>query len=489
MIITIVAIDNKNGIGKDGSIPWYISDDLKFFKSMSLTQYSVNNDKKPNILIMGRKTWESTNYYMFPNREVIIISKSHKFNKPLPPNFCSAISCDSISILSLSKNRDVIIIGGETIYDYFWKFSHIIFLTKIYKNYNCDRFFPKFPTDNLNLFKLVKKSDMKFDENENTYYQFTEYHNVDILQTNNPYLCTHLNISNNNSEKKYLDLLKHVLENGKLRKTRNAETISYFGTQLEFDISNTFPLLTTKRVFWKGVIEELIWFIKGNTDNTELKDKGVHIWDGNSTTEFLKKYGHPYEENICGPIYGWQWRRFNEKYYYTNRETHDVNNTKGEENGFDQLNEIIRLIKEDPHSRRIFMSGWNPNQLEHMVLPPCHTSYQFYVEDDKLSCHMYQRSGDLFLGVPFNIASTSALTYILAKMTDKKPDRVIISFGDVHIYDSHIDAVKKQIERTPYSYPVLNIKEKREKIEDYTSDDFEIIGYDCHPAIKAEMIA
>lgn len=481
MIITIVATDIKNGIGKNGIIPWKISDDLKYFKKMSCFKYNITSSY-PNLLIMGYKTWVSTNYYDFPHRDVLIVSLSQKFDKPLPTNFMTVSSFEYVEkIINEEKSeRNIIISGGELIYEKFYHFSDMILLTKIYKDFDCDKFFPVFPKGKDNSYILESKSEMMI-HNDNTYYQFIQYNHKERIKFSI--------IIKNDGETEYLNLLRKVLDKGKLRNTRNDETISYFGTQMEFDISQSFPLLTTKRVFWRGVIEELLWFIKSDTDNTKLKDRNVHIWDGNSTVDFMEKYGHPYKPDTCGPIYGWQWRKFNEKYNYIDRNTGEKMDTRGEDKGFDQLGEIIRLIKEDPHSRRIFMSGWNPNQLSNMVLPPCHVSYQFYVDDDKLSCHMYQRSGDLFLGVPFNIASTAALTYLLAKITDKKPDRIIISLGDAHIYKGHLDAVNTQLKRLPLSFPVMEITEKRDKIEDYIPDDFKIIGYDCHPTIKAEMVA
>lgn len=481
MIITIAAVDLKNGIGKNGGIPWKIPGDLKFFKDMSCADYK-QSFTEPNIIIMGRKTWQSTNYYSFPARYVLIISESQQFEKPLPSGFMSVSSFEEAEELinKWKSYRNIIIAGGEFIYKHFIFMSDIIFLTTVFKNFECDRFFPEFPKGKENPFILTQKNEIM--EYEGLKYQFKQYNKIDKI--------INYSISNENlNEKQYLNLLQKVIENGNWRKTRNDETLSYFGTQMDFDISHSFPLLTTKRVYWKGVLEELLWFIKGDTNNKNLKERGVHIWDGNSTTDFMEKYGHSYNEDICGPIYGWQWRHFNKKYDYIDRNTGERKQTQGEENGYDQLAEVIRLISEEPHSRRIFMSGWNPNQLDKMVLPPCHVSYQFYVNEDKLSCHMYQRSGDLFLGVPFNIASTAALVYLLAKMTDKKPDRVIISIGDAHIYKGHLDAVYTQMSRMPFPFPKLNIKEKRQNIEDYTPDDFEIIGYDCHPTIKAEMVA
>lgn len=289
-------------------------------------------------------------------------------------------------------------------------------------------------------------------------------------------------MSNNTNEKVYLDALRDVLENGELRKTRNSNTISKFSIKLDFDIRNSFPLLTTKKVYWKGVLHELLWFIKGDTNAKNLENNDVNIWNGNSSREFLDSLRlYDYEEGDCGPIYGFQWRHFGTQY-----KGYDYNY-----NGFgiDQLQNCINLIKTDPMSRRIFMSAWNPVQLNDMCLPPCHVSYQFYVNNkNELSCNMYQRSGDMFLGIPFNIASVSLLVYILAMATDKKPGSVSIIIGDAHIYESHIEQVKEQLERIPYEEPLLKINKKFTNINDYKYENFEIIDYKCHHAIKAVMI-
>ena len=281
----------------------------------------------------------------------------------------------------------------------------------------------------------------------------------------------------------YLAALKDILETGETRQTRNGNTISKFGIKLDFDVSESFPLLTTKKVFWKGVVQELLWFLQAETNSKILEDEDVNIWKGNSSREYLDSVGlNNLEEGDCGPIYGFQWRHFNAPY--------DQWWGDYEGQGIDQLQEIIDQIQTNPFSRRLFMSAWNPCQIKEMCLPPCHVSYQFYVSNDskELSCIMYQRSGDMFLGIPFNIASTTLLLYIIAKMTDTKPGKVSIVIGDAHIYEDHIDQVKVQLERIPYPLPQVNICEKREKIEDYIPEDIELINYVSHPTIKAKML-
>lgn len=286
-----------------------------------------------------------------------------------------------------------------------------------------------------------------------------------------------------NNDIVYLNALKDVLENGEKRVTRNSVTLSKFGVKMDFDIKDKFPLLTTKKMFWKGICEELLWFIKGRTNSKELEEKGVNIWKGNSSREFLDSVGLTHNrEGDCGEIYGFQWRHYGAEYYTCYDDYTDQ--------GIDQLQNCIDLIKKDPYSRRIFMTGWNPSKINNMCLPPCHVSYQFYVNaDDELSCMMYQRSGDMFLGIPFNIASTALLTYIVGQLTNKKPNKITIVVGDAHIYENHIDQVKSQLDRIPYESPKLKINKIYTNIDDYLYEDFEIVDYKYHPLIKADMIA
>ena len=290
----------------------------------------------------------------------------------------------------------------------------------------------------------------------------------------------------------YLTLLQQVINEGELRKTRNGNTLSIFGPRLEFNLIGQFPLITTKKMFVKGIFTELLWFLNGRTDNKLLQNEGVHIWDGNSSREYLDKRGlSENQEGDCGPIYGFQWRRFNCSYLGKNV---DISHIPIEKREQDQLIEVIRLIRDDPMSRRIIINGWNPCQMDQMCLEPCHVLYQFYVRikdgQKYLSCHLYQRSADLFLGVPFNIASASLLTYILSSITNCKPDRVIISFGDAHIYENHIEQVKLQLERIPFQPPKIIIPNMSiDELPNYSWKDFTIIDYQCHSAIKADMIA
>lgn len=299
---------------------------------------------------------------------------------------------------------------------------------------------------------------------------------------------------NMTQENQYLEQLKNILENGERRSTRNGYTKSIFGSHMRFDISQSFPLLTTKKMFIKGIVEELLWFLRGSTDATDLQRKGVHIWDLNTSKEYLNSIGlSDYVNGETGPFYGYQWRNYGKPYIpYKHRSYFDDNEYLP--NIYkDQIKFVIDEINNKPTSRRILLTAWNPNQLDEMCLPPCHVLYQFYVSGENneyLSCHMYQRSEDFFLGKPFNIASTALLTYIIANITGKNPKEVIFSGGDSHIYEEHIDAVKTQLERSPFNFPKLTIKRQLsfEEINKITINDFELIDYESHSTIKAKLL-
>ena len=313
-------------------------------------------------------------------------------------------------------------------------------------------------------------------------------------------------ISSSHEEKQYLNLLKTILECGYIEEGRNGKTKSIFGGSMRFTLKNgIIPILTTKKVAWKTCLKELLWFIRGETDNKLLQKQNVHIWDGNSSKEYMEGVGlGHYPEGVLGPIYGYQWRHFN-KSYVTNkqnelsgfrnlsgwRDDDWIKKDNGIDNGIDQLQQIIDILKDPKHrtSRRLIMSAWNPCQLDQMALPPCHILCQFNVHDgNKLSCAMYQRSGDFPLGIPFNIASYSFLTHLIAKHCGLEAYEFVHFVGNCHIYEDHIEPMKVQITRDPFEFPSLTIKQIRENISDYQVDDFEIHNYKSHDVIKMKMI-
>ena len=285
-------------------------------------------------------------------------------------------------------------------------------------------------------------------------------------------------------EHQYLELISDIIQEGEMITGRNGLTKTVFGSAMHFSLeNNTIPLLTTKKVAWKTCLRELLWFIKGSTSNTELQEKNVKIWNGNASRDFLDSRGLTnLAENDLGPVYGHQWRFFNAPY--------DNCKTNYSGKGVDQLQYIIDHLKnpETRFSRRLLMSAWNPCQIDEMALPPCHVLAQFNVlTGGKLSCSLYQRSGDVGLGVPFNIASYSFLTHLIAHHCNLKATEFCYYLGNSHIYSDHIVPLTSQIEKTPYTFPTLNITKKYDNIEDYTEDCFDINNYVSHPTIKMEM--
>jgi thymidylate synthase len=283
-------------------------------------------------------------------------------------------------------------------------------------------------------------------------------------------------------ESQYINLIKHILENGISKDDRTGiGTLSIFSYNMTFNLRESFPLLTTKKVYWKGVVEELLWFISGSTDSNKLKEKGVKIWEGNSSREFLDRRGLThYDQGDIGAGYGFQWRHFGAKY------TNMYDSYEGQ--GIDQLKDVIYKIKNTPDDRRIIMSAWNPADIDKMALPPCHIFVQFWVDTNKKELHsqMYQRSCDVGLGVPFNIASYALLTCIIAKLCDLTPGDFHYCMGDTHIYKNHIDAMKLQITRDPYDFPKINIKDITD-IDNIKFDDIELIDYKYYENIKMNM--
>lgn len=270
-------------------------------------------------------------------------------------------------------------------------------------------------------------------------------------------------------ELQYLQLIRRILKEGDKKYTRNGNVRSVFGANMRFPLERI-PIMTTKQLAWKTCLKELLWFLSGDTNNKTLKAQNVHIWDMNGTREFLDSRGlYHYEEDELGPIYGHQWRNFH---------------------GIDQIEKLMADLRNNPFSRRHVVSAWNPSQLDLMALPPCHILFQMSVNSKmQLSCSLYQRSGDVGLGVPFNIASYSILTHLIAHHLGYKTGDFIYNLGDAHIYENHISGLKEQLKRKPFEFPILKIERTREKIYDYCLDDFKLLNYNYHPKIEMKMIA
>lgn len=263
----------------------------------------------------------------------------------------------------------------------------------------------------------------------------------------------------------YEDLMRTILREGILKSDRTGTgTISLFGRQMRFDLSRSFPLITTKKVYFRGIAYELLWFLKGSQNVRWLQENRVHIWD---------EWADP-ETGDLGPVYGVQWRSWPAP---TPEDPHRT---------IDQIAKVLDLIRTHPDSRRMIVTAWNPAQVDSMALPPCHALFQFYVADGRLSCQLYQRSCDMFLGVPFNIASYALLTLMMAQQADLEPGEFVWTGGDCHIYDNHVEQVLEQLSRKPYPYPTMRIR-KADSIFSYQYEDFEVVDYQCHPAIKAPV--
>ena len=494
----IAACDNKGGIGKDGILPWSIPNEMKYFQSKT----------KGHVVVMGRTTYFSIpeKYRPLSNRLNLVLTNDEEllkndheysnlkfFNNSMYSNKATQLTNIKefhvkIELLILSLlvrndpiyySKEIFIIGGEKIYNMYFnllnKFRihdlqlNNIYLTYVNKDYKCDTFFPKLEED----YKLVSYSDSYYDENEKVSYRFLKYQKNIFYE--------------NNYEKKYLDIAKKIVNEGNYRIDRtNTGIFSIFGTQMRFNIEEFIPILTTKRVPFKTCVHELLWFLNGDTDNKNLQKNKVHIWDGNSSREFLDKYGLEHlEEGDCGACYGFQWRHFGAEYIDCKTDYTGI--------GFDQVNYVLNLLKTDPYSRRIFLSAWNSADLDKTCLPPCHVSIQFFVEEingmNYLSGHMYQRSADWFLGEPFNILSYTVLIYLFATMCNMIPKELVISTGDTHIYSNHIEQMKIQMDRSYLTKPKLwiNPDVKNKNIEDITIDDFDLVGYFSHPTIKGKM--
>jgi thymidylate synthase len=261
--------------------------------------------------------------------------------------------------------------------------------------------------------------------------------------------------------KQYLDLMTHVLEHGTRKQDRTGTgTFSVFGHQMRFDLSEGFPLLTTKKLHFKSIIHELLWFLRGETNVKYLQERGVNIWN-----EWADANGE------LGPVYGAQWRSWK--------------TTDGR--SIDQISQVIDQIKTSPDSRRLIVSAWNVGELSKMALPPCHLLFQFYVAEGKLSCQLYQRSADVFLGLPFNIASYALLTMMMAQVCDLEPGEFVLTLGDAHLYSNHLEQARLQLTREPLRLPQMRINPDVRSIFDFDFKDFELVGYEAHPHIKAEV--
>ena len=466
-------------IGVNGNLLCNISDDFQWFQRVT-----KSSDK--NVLIMGYLTWKDLPKKPLPGRLNIVISNSHKDEVNASPSRDAAGHWTLVfstfeevkTYLETINYHKIFVIGGSQIFSYvFENYS---------KNINC-------------IYETV--ANISYEKNEgdklhyitDTYDSLYSYETVyhknkvsrgkiygynEMIDISCDFMIHQRSEKINHEEYQYINLLKKIREEGVIKGGRNSEVLSCFGEKMRFDLREGFPLLTTKKMGWKTILRELLWFLSGSTDNNVLQTKNVHIWDQNASREYMETRGLDYEEGDLGPVYGFQWRHFGEKYKGKHIEY---------EGGVDQIKQIIHLLKTEPTSRRIILSAWNPVDLDKMSLPPCHVMTQFNVEGDYLDAQLYQRSGDMFLGVPFNIASYAFLIHIIGKLTGYIPRYLHHVIGDCHIYKSHIDVVDKQLERIPLNLANIKINDI-EDIDTIKETDIQIIDYQCDNVIKADMI-
>lgn len=516
--IVVAATEKGFGIGKEGGLPWRLPGDMAFFKEVTMKVDSpspsavsqTGADKIENAVIMGRKTYESIppKFRPLPGRINVVLSRNANLREDLSlPE--DVLVCDSLdrALQSLSngpvskKVGKIFVIGGGTVYAEALASPACtaVHLTSVKADIEgIDTHFPVVPA---HTFRLASRS--KETVEKSIPYRFLRFDRIGdaegpfesdsdggvksaatsvAVPVPPPVPASATSSSPNPEEQQYLDLLRDIMTNGVERGDRTGTgTISKFGVQMRFSLrEGRFPLLTTKKVFWRGVAEELLWFVAGHTNAKLLSEKKIKIWDGNGSREFLDSRGlHHREEMDLGPVYGFQWRHFGAQY-----ETMHSDYTG---KGVDQLAECIHKIKNSPEDRRIIMTAWNPSDLDKMALPPCHMFCQFYVANGELSCQMYQRSADMGLGVPFNIASYSLLTVMMAQVCGLKCGDFVHTIGDAHVYLNHVDALQEQIDRVPKAFPTLEVNREKKDIDSFEYSDFTVNGYEPMAAIKMKM--
>lgn len=501
----VFCMDKDGGISKSGNIPWKIKEDTVYFKDIITRKI---NSKK-NIVICGKRTFHEMGS-LKKNNLMLVLGKSLE---DISDGSDSVVNFESIeSTLDFIKTQDygaIYICGGKKIYDEFYhlclkypeEFRGIIYASIINKSFECDNLL------NEHLVHKVRLMQDKFNLNNCishgivfnqiiNYNEQSENNKVNILflkpfDLNENFIKIH-----NKDELHYLRIISDIL-NAPEKAGRNGITRSLFGEMLKFNLEK-FPLLTTKRVYFKGVFEELMFFIRGDTNSKKLSEKDVKIWDLNTTKEFIQNCKLDYEEGDMGPMYGFQWRNFNAEY----KGMHCDYSGKG----YDQLSYVLNELKTNPSSRRIIMSCFNPAQASQGVLYPCHgIGIVFNTKIDEtcvekntfyLNVMQLQRSCDYFLGVPFNIASYALLVYMICEVLNNddmckftyKPGELTMSLGDYHLYETHFTEAYRQLIRIPNEFPTLSFNKKIYNIEDFTLQDIEISHYNCWSEIKAKMV-
>jgi dihydrofolate reductase / thymidylate synthase len=473
-ITLVIARDEHNGIGRDGRIPWVNKQDIDIFRIVTTT---TNDPTKKNLVVAGHRTREEMPVSL-KNRHLVTLGRDASYAPP-----------PSIEARDIERT---FIVGGRDATLAFYKrygLPACIVLTRVDGVFDCD---VHLDDDDLWLDHYVLYAKKRLD-GATTFVYILRGSNSTVIP---PGVRAAGVVPD---ETQYTDLVHDIIANGERRdeERTGVGALSVFGRQLRFDLEHSFPLFTTKRTFFRGVIEELAWFLSGETDASILDRRGVGIWTGNSSRDFLDRYGLPYPEGVCGPIYGSQWRHFGGEYFPT---------TGSSIGGVDQIKAVIESIRTAPESRRHIVTSYNPSVLDDVVLAPCHVLAQFYASaphrDGKrrLVCHVYQRSCDVGLGLPFNVASYALLTYLIAASTDCIPGELVMSLGDTHLYRNHIDAMREILARNPYAPPTIRLADRIINAAT-TSDSLGVInafiddpvgsvqlcGYTAHDRVKLEM--
>jgi len=474
----LIACVNKHGLlGQENDLYATSSMDLHYFSQVT----KGHSLPKQNIIVMGYNTWISLPHKPLKDRYNIILTRD-SYKRVSEAHCMNSLE----QVFSFTEDNqdtfgEVFIIGGASLYEQ-CLLQYPDKLDKMYVTEIDDEWQGNDDSKYFHYGSMLSRMSIIKERTELTDTRI--YDPIDnkyvIKSCNLRFIVYQRKDMINHDEYQYLHLMNDIMNEGLSVEGRNGQVKSSFGSKMVFDLSS-FPLLTTKKIGPKTILRELLWFIKGSTDNQELKDKNVSIWNGNASKEFLESRDLPYEEGDLGPIYGFQWRHCGATYKDCK--------TDYSGKGFDQLKCLIQEIKENPSSRRLILSAWNVADLDKMALPPCHILSQFYVNQKEglLSCQLYQRSGDMFLGIPFNIASYAFLTYILCKLTGYKPGSLIHILGDAHIYEEHYHGVIEQLKRVPKQFPTLTISDELIDIDNINEDMFSLKNYQCYSSIKAPM--
>ena len=517
--IVVAYTFNKQGIGKNGELPWKIPEDMAHFKNITTSR----EENYFNIVVMGRKTWESIpdTFKPLENRFNIILSNNEHYRLEQNTNYkCGTINKNNntgvyftnwdnfinTDYLQIEQNFNKLycnnenhitnkfnyyIIGGEEIYKkaLATNLNIKIHVTEIYpinkKEIECDTFFPIIQQNNVFITNVSPfQTSKNKDDNGNPYlYRFITYNRqVDYRLDEFPF---------KSEEEQYLDLMKNILYNGASSDDRTGVgTLSIFGSMLKYNLRDTLPLCTTKRMFFRAIFEELMFYLSGKTDNKILQSKNIHVWDGNTTRDFLDKRGlQHYEEGDLGQTYGFNFRHFGAEYKGC---SYDYGTNTENSVGYDQLANVIHLIKNEPGSRRMIIDLWDCASIHKAALPSCLCKYQFNVNTEKkeLNLAIYLRSSDFFLANNWNSTCGAIFVHLLCNLEgiDLTPGDLTVFIADAHLYKTHIEQVKLNLERTPFPFPKLIIKgEKKKSINEFVFEDLDLIGYKAYPNIKAEM--